>query len=43
METESRKPWTAPRVITSAIRHTEAHVSINPPDGSTPIYGPYGT
>ena len=40
---EPRKPWSTPRVIVSVAQSTEAHVSNNPPDGSTTFFGPYGS
>lgn len=30
-----RKTWSTPRVIVSEIRATQAHVSNNPPDGTS--------
>jgi hypothetical protein len=39
----SRKPWSTPRVIVSVAQNAEAHVSDNPPDGSTTFVGPYGS
>jgi hypothetical protein len=41
--TGSRKPWSTPRVIVSVVRNSEAHVTDNPPDGSTTFFGPYGS
>jgi len=41
--TESRKPWSTPRVIVSLAQSAEAHVTNNPPDGSTTFVGPYGS
>jgi hypothetical protein len=43
IETESRKPWSTPRVIVSVAQNAEAHVDDNPPDGSSPTFGPYGS
>ena len=40
---ESRKPWSTPRVIVSVAQSAEAHVTNNPPDGSTITAGPYGS
>lgn len=40
---EMRKPWSTPRVIVSVAQSAEAHVTNNPPDGSSTIVGPYGS
>lgn len=42
-EDGNRKPWSTPRVIVSEATDAQSNGSINPPDGTTPIFGPYGT
>lgn len=39
---ETRAPWTSPRVIVSDLGDARASVS-NGADGSSPSYGPYGS
>ena len=37
-----RKPWVTPAVIVSELRRSGAHVA-NGSDGSSELYGPYGS
>lgn len=39
---DARRPWQTPEVITSDARGAGAQVSFGS-DGSTPVYGPYGS
>ncbi|RYD26775.1 MAG: hypothetical protein EOP89_06305 [Lysobacteraceae bacterium] len=39
---DARRPWQTPEVITSDARGAGAQVAFGS-DGSTPVYGPYGS
>ncbi len=39
---EAKRPWQTPEVITSDARAAGAQVAFGS-DGSTPVYGPYGS
>lgn len=39
---ETKRPWQTPEVITSDARGAGAQIAFGQ-DGSTPVYGPYGS